>query len=214
MCGIIGYVGHEPAVPIVLDGLKRLEYRGYDSAGIASISDGILHVAKDTGKLSEVDQKQGLSQIPGGVALGHVRCATHGAVTHKNAHPHLDCHSKLALVHNGIIDNYQELRRELEARHHFVSETDTEVICHLIEEKLAEGCASLEEVVLKTLPQLKGSSAFAVISLAEPNKIVGARKGSPLVVGVGKEFAFLASDSLSFLKYTNRAIFLEDEEVA
>ena len=152
MCGIIGYCGKQIAAPLVFEGLKRVEYRGYDSAGIASISDGVLHVVKDVGRLSEVTQKHGLGQLPGMVAIGHVRWATHGAVTHKNAHPHLDCHSKLALVHNGIIDNYQELRRELEARHHFVSETDTEVICHLIEEKLAEGCASLEEAVLMTLP--------------------------------------------------------------
>ena len=214
MCGIIGFIGHEAAAPIVLDGLRKLEYRGYDSAGIASISSDILYVAKDVGKLYEVDQKHGLGQLPGEVAIGHVRWATHGAVTHKNAHPHLDCHGKLALVHNGIVDNYHELRYELEARHCFVSKTDTEVICHLLEDKLAEGCVSLEEAVLKTLPQIKGSSAFAVISLNEPNKIVGARKGGPLVVGVGKGFAFLASDSLSFLEHTNRAIFLEDEEVA
>ena len=163
MCGIVGFVGDRQAAPIVLGALKNLEYRGYDSAGVATTVDGQLFVRKDAGKLDEVEQKQCLSSLPGKVGIGHVRWATHGMVTQTNAHPHIDCKQQIAVVHNGIIENCQELRSRLEPRHRFVSETDTEVINHAIEEHIEAG-SSLEKAVLQTLRELRGSYALAVIS--------------------------------------------------
>ena len=139
----VGFVGDREAAPVVLTALRKLEYRGYDSAGLATITDSRIWLKKDVGKLAEVEQKHSLAKLPGEVGIGHVRWATHGDVTQLNAHPHHDCHHKIAIVHNGIIENYQELRRRLESRHKFVSNTDTEVIPHLIEERMEEG-ASLE----------------------------------------------------------------------
>ncbi|MCX5999113.1 MAG: class II glutamine amidotransferase, partial [Chloroflexi bacterium] len=147
MCGIIGIVGNEPAAPLLLDGLRKLEYRGYDSAGAATVSGGRLHFAKGIGKLEDVETKHSLAGLPGNVGIGHVRWATHGGVTVANAHPHFDCTGRIAVVHNGIIENYGELRAELEKTHVFVSETDTEVIPHLIEEYVKKR-ASLEEAVV------------------------------------------------------------------
>ena len=213
MCGIIGFVGNEPAAPIVLRGLRKLEYRGYDSAGMASIKDGKLHLKKDAGKIEEVNQRHKLEQLPGNIAIGHTRWATHGGVSQKNAHPHIDCAKQIAVVHNGIIENYQELRQILKGKGHiFTSETDTEVIPHLIEDYLKEG-STLEKAVLMATQRLKGSYAFVVISTREPEKMVATRKDNPLVIGIGDKGSFATSDILSFPDY-NKVIFPEDNEIA
>jgi glucosamine--fructose-6-phosphate aminotransferase (isomerizing) len=212
MCGIIGYVGDGAAAPFLLKALKNLEYRGYDSAGIATISGGKVCAEKDVGKLEQVCGKHDLSGLPGNVGIGHVRWATHGDVTQANAHPHFDCKREIAVVHNGIVENYQDLRTALECNHRFVSQTDTEVIPHLIEEHMDAG-ASLEEAVLKASRQLKGCYAFAAVSAREPDKIVATRRESPLVVGSNKRKSFIASDALAFLEETNRVVFIEDGEL-
>lgn len=213
MCGIIGYCGKKPAVPIILEALKRLEYRGYDSAGIASLYDGSLVIKKDAGKIDEVIQKHNLSSLPGIIAIGHTRWATHGAVTQFNAHPHYDCNSKVAVVHNGIIENNQQLRRELtKIGHKFTSETDTEVIPHLLEDELKNGC-SLEQAVLDIAPRLEGSYAFLVMSLDDPGKIIGTRRDNPLIVGIDAHDYYISSDALAFSQYTNQVMGLEDNEV-
>jgi glucosamine--fructose-6-phosphate aminotransferase (isomerizing) len=211
MCGIIGYVGDAAAAPILVKALRNLEYRGYDSAGIATICDGKLRAEKDVGKLDQVLGKHDLDSLPGNIGIGHVRWATHGDVTQVNAHPHFDCKREIAVVHNGIVENYQELRTRLESNHLFVSQTDTEVIPHLIEEYMDAG-ASLEEAVLKASKQLKGCYAFAAVSVKEPDKIVATRRESPLVVGANAHRSFIASDALAFLEETNRVVFLEDGE--
>ena len=213
MCGIIGYCGKKPAVPIVLEALKRLEYRGYDSAGIASLYDGKLVIKKDAGKIDEVIQKQNLAGLPGIVAIGHTRWATHGGVSQFNAHPHSDCGSRVAVVHNGIVENNQQLRQELTTiGHKFSSETDTEVIPHLIEDELKNGC-SLEQAVLNVAPKLEGSYAFLVMSLDDPSKIVGTRRNNPLIVGIDASDYYVSSDALAFSQYTNQVMGLEDNEV-
>ncbi|MFC1998079.1 glutamine--fructose-6-phosphate transaminase (isomerizing) [Chloroflexota bacterium] len=213
MCGIVGFIGKEQASPVVLRALTKLEYRGYDSAGVASISDSKILMKKDVGKIAEVQGKYALDGLPGNIAIGHVRWATHGKVTVGNAHPHLDCDGEIAVVHNGIIENYQELRRQLEGEHKFVSDTDTEVISHLIESYMSMG-NTLEKAVTAAAQQLVGSYALAVISVKDPDKIVAVRKSSPLVIGIGDGEYFVASDALSFLEKTNRVIFMEDDEIA
>jgi glucosamine--fructose-6-phosphate aminotransferase (isomerizing) len=212
MCGIIGCVGDGAAAPFLVKALKNLEYRGYDSAGIATICDGKLWAEKDVGKLEQVCGKHDLDGLPGNIGIGHVRWATHGDVTQANAHPHFDCKREIAVVHNGIVENYQDLRTTLESKHRFVSQTDTEVIPHLIEEYMDAG-ASLEEAVLKASKQLKGCYAFAAVSAREPDKIVATRRESPLVVGSNDHQSFIASDALAFLEETNRVVFLEDGEL-
>ncbi len=213
MCGIIGYCGQKPAVPIVLEALKRLEYRGYDSAGIASLSDGRLLVRKDAGKVNEVIGKHNLANLPGNVAIGHTRWATHGGVTQFNAHPHSDCGSRVAVVHNGIVENNQQLRQELiKNGHKFTSQTDTEVIPHLIEDELKKGC-SLEQAVLNIAPKLEGSYAFLVMAPDNPGKIVGTRRSNPLIVGIDSTDYYVSSDALAFSQYTNRVMGLGDNEV-
>ena len=211
MCGIIGCVGDSAAAPFLVKALRNLEYRGYDSAGIATISDGKVCAEKDVGKLDQVCGKHDLDGLPGNIGIGHVRWATHGDVTQVNAHPHFDCKKQIAVVHNGIVENYQELRTRLESKHRFVSQTDTEVIPHLIEEYM-DGGASLEEAVLKASRQLKGCYAFAAISVKEPERVVATRRESPLVVGANAHQGFIASDALAFLEETNRVVFLEDGE--
>jgi len=213
MCGIVGYIGNRQAAGIILSALKKLEYRGYDSAGMATVADSSLFVRKDTGKLDEVAGMHRLDQLPGEAGIGHVRWATHGAVTAANAHPHLDCTREIAIVHNGIIENHRELAARLSPRHEFTSETDTEVIAHLIEDHVAHG-ACLEEAVRLAGKQLKGSYALVAISVREPDKIVALRKDSPLVAGLGDGGNFVASDTLSFLNETDRVVFLEDDEYA
>jgi glutamine---fructose-6-phosphate transaminase (isomerizing) len=213
MCGIIGYCGKRPAVPVVLEALKCLEYRGYDSAGIASLCDGKLLIRKDAGKIDEVVQKHKLADIPGNVAIGHTRWATHGAVTQLNAHPQSDCTGRVAVVHNGIIENSQQLRQELtRAGHQFSSETDTEVIPHLLEDELKNG-HSLEQAVLNVAPKLEGSYAFLAACLDDPDKITGIRKNNPLVVGIDTSDHYVSSDALAFSQYTDQVMGLEDNEV-
>jgi glucosamine--fructose-6-phosphate aminotransferase (isomerizing) len=213
MCGIIGYCGQKPAVPIVLEALKRLEYRGYDSAGIASLYDGRLVIKKDAGKVDEVIQKHDLSTLPGTVAIGHTRWATHGGVTQLNAHPHSDCGSRIAVVHNGIVENNRELRQKLtKIGHSFTSETDTEVIPHLLEDELKNGC-TLEQAVLNTAPKLQGSYAFLVMSLDDPGKIIGTRRSNPLIVGLDAHDFYISSDALAFSQHTSQVMGLDDNEV-
>lgn len=213
MCGIVGFIGDEPAAPVVLKAVTKLEYRGYDSAGMVSVCDNKIHFKKDVGKIGDVQRKHRLDQLPGEIALAHVRWATHGRANQINAHPHFDCKNQIAVVHNGIIENYQELRAQLAGKHRFVSEADTEVVCHLMEDYMEEG-ASLEGALLKAMEHLRGSHALAVVSTTEPQKIVATSKGSPLVVGLGERGYFVASDALSFLDQTNKVVFLEEGEVA
>jgi glucosamine--fructose-6-phosphate aminotransferase (isomerizing) len=213
MCGIIGYCGQKPAVPIIIEALKRLEYRGYDSAGVASLSDGELLIRKDAGKVDEVIRKHSLASLPGNIAIGHTRWATHGGVTQLNAHPHSDCSGRVAVVHNGIVENNRQLRQELtKMGHRFTSETDTEVIPHLIEDELKKGC-SLEQAVLNTAPKLEGSYAFLVMAPDNPDKIVGTRKSNPLIVGINATDYYVSSDALAFSQYTNQVMGLGDSEV-
>ena len=213
MCGIIGFIGREPAISFLLKGLQNMEYRGYDSAGIATIFNSKIYSEKDIGKLAEVKQKCGITKLPGNIGVGHVRWATHGSVTPANAHPQFDCRKEIAVVHNGIIENYKELRNKLEPKHVFSSETDTEVIPHLIEEYM-EGGLPLEQAIIQTVKQLRGSYALLAISIKNPDRIVASCKDSPLVVGVNGESQFAASDALAFLDQTNKVVFLEDGEMA
>ncbi|MGD0352422.1 MAG: glutamine--fructose-6-phosphate transaminase (isomerizing) [Dehalococcoidia bacterium] len=214
MCGIIGYCGKQSAAPIVFEGLRRVEYRGYDSAGMATLSNGRLLVTKDIGKLEEIEKRHNLSSLPGNTAIGHTRWATHGGVTQVNAHPHCDCAGTIAVVHNGIIENYQELRQHLTSTgHRFTSETDTEVIPHLIEDEMKKG-ASLESAVLAVAPKLEGSYAFLAISSRDSDKVVATRKDCPLALGVGESGYFVASDALAFSGLANQLIPLADTEVA
>lgn len=208
MCGIVGYIGRRDATPVLIQGLKRLEYRGYDSFGIATVGSAI-GVYKKTGRISEGEA--GAANLHGYTGIGHTRWATHGEPSDINAHPHTDCEKKIAVVHNGIIENYSELKRRLEGRGHiFRSETDTEVIAHLIEEHYD---GDLLAAVNATLPLLKGS--YAVLAIAEnTQRIVAARDASPLVLGVGDAEIFAASDMTPLLEYTERVIFLEDGDVA
>ncbi|MDD5593741.1 MAG: glutamine--fructose-6-phosphate transaminase (isomerizing) [Candidatus Margulisbacteria bacterium] len=213
MCGIFGYVGYKEALPFLVEGLKKLEYRGYDSAGVATLDKGKLFVSKCVGKISDLESLLQQKPIAGEIGIGHTRWATHGQPSHLNSHPHEDCRSELVVVHNGIIENYMELRQELSARgHKFKSATDTEVLAHLIEENLeAEGLFS---AVRKSLLAVRGSYALAVISEREPGKIVAARHGSPLIVGHGEDEKFLASDIPAILKYTGKVIYLDNGELA
>lgn len=211
MCGIIGYIGQQQAIPILLDGLKRLEYRGYDSAGIAVLNGKAVQVKKRVGKLQNLQAAVGLDPEEGSVGLGHTRWATHGKPTEANAHPHVDCSLRIAVVHNGIIENYHSLREKLmQQGHRFASETDTEVIAHLIENHLN---GNLEKAVRRALLQIKGSYAIGVISQTDPDKMIGVRFGSPLVVGLGRGEAFLASDIPAVLKYTKEELILDDGEL-
>jgi len=212
MCGIVGYIGKDYAVPILLSALERLEYRGYDSAGIAIIEDGKLIVEKKVGKIRELVRALWGKSYRSTVGIGHTRWATHGAPSEVNAHPQVDDSQTFAVVHNGIIENYLELKDRLTAKgHKFVSDTDTEVIAHLIAENYK---GDLLKAVLETVKVLKGAFAFAVITPKEPNKIVGVKKGSPLIVGIGKGENFLASDIPAILPYTRNVISLDDGEVA
>jgi glucosamine--fructose-6-phosphate aminotransferase (isomerizing) len=215
MCGIVGYVGTKSATPILLEGLQRLEYRGYDSAGIAVLSGtGDLQVRKATGKLSNLRSAVGMLEPEGTVGIGHTRWATHGRPSDDNAHPHADCHGDVTVVHNGIIENYAELRDELVARGHtFRSETDTEVLAHLIEE-LLPGASSLGDAVRATLHRVNGSYAVVVVSRKHPTHMVGARLNGPLIVGLGEGENFIASDIPAILKHTRSIIVLEEGEVA
>ncbi|MGA7461719.1 MAG: glutamine--fructose-6-phosphate transaminase (isomerizing) [Candidatus Korobacteraceae bacterium] len=220
MCGIVGYVGQKRVVPVIIDGLRRLEYRGYDSAGIAVAGNGEgLQVRRAEGKLRNLEEVIRLKPLDGTYGIGHTRWATHGRPTEENAHPHRDCTGHVVVVHNGIIENYVSLKRKLiDEGHKFVTETDTEVIAHLIEKHLsAEGNGhrvALEEAVRKTVRMLTGVFAIAVISSDEPNKIVAARNGPPAVIGLGKNEYFVASDVPAILYHTRDLFFLADGDLA
>ena len=213
MCGIVGYVGPDEALPIVLEGLRRLEYRGYDSAGVAVVGD-VLSVRKRAGKLSELEAALGDGAMPTGTtAMGHTRWATHGAPTDRNAHPHTDCSGTLAVIHNGIVENHHDVRASLEKLGHvFVSETDTECVAHLIEEKLGAGLR-LPDAVRAAVAELDGAYALVVASAAEPSTLVGVKVSSPLVVGLGAGETILASDIPAVLARTTTVVPLEEGQV-
>ena len=212
MCGIFGYIGDKEAVSIILEGLKKLEYRGYDSAGIASVSGKKLTIERALGKIADLEKLVGPKKIKGHCAIGHTRWATHGRPSKENAHPHTDCKNRLALVHNGIIENFEELKKELiAAGHKFTSQTDTEVLAHMIEDGLSCG---IFEAVRKAVLKVRGSCAIAVIYKNEPDRIIVARKGSPLIIGVGKGENFISSDIPAIIKHTSRIITLEDGDIA
>ena len=212
MCGIIGYIGSKEAVPILLDGLKKLEYRGYDSAGIAILKDNKIEIKKSKGKIAILEDLLKKSIPKGNTGLGHTRWATHGKPNNLNAHPHNGCNSEIAVVHNGIIENYLLLKERLISEgHNFVSETDTEILPHLIESNYKD---NLTSAVKESLKEIEGSYAIGVISTRDPEKIVASRWRSPLIIGVGKGEMFLASDIPALLNYTNRVIFLEEREIA
>ncbi len=212
MCGIVGYIGQKNVVDVLLSGLKRLEYRGYDSAGIAIVDQGTLKLRRTLGKIKFLEQSLNKDPLQGDFGIGHTRWATHGRPSEENAHPHRDCTESIVVVHNGIIENYFPLKKKLlEAGHKFQTETDTEIIAHLIESHFKD---SLEEAVLKALPELNGVYALAILSTKEPGKIIGARFGPPLIIGLGKEEIFLASDIPAILNHTRKMIFLEDGEIA
>jgi len=220
MCGIVGYVGNKRVVPVIIDGLKRLEYRGYDSAGIAVCGNGEgLQIRRAEGKLRNLEEVIRLKPLDGTYGIGHTRWATHGRPTEENAHPHRDCSGRVVVVHNGIIENYVALKRKLiEEGHRFTTETDTEVIAHLVEKYFLKGAnghhPSLEEAVRKAVGQLTGVFALAVIAVDEPNKIVAARNGPPAVIGLGKDEYFVASDVPAILYHTRDLFFLADGDLA
>ena len=212
MCGIVGYVGPRLASPLLLEGLKRLEYRGYDSAGVAIMNGKGVETRKAPGKISELETLVSAAPIHGTLGIAHTRWATHGAPNFCNAHPHLSCNNEIAVVHNGIIENGSSLRQALEdVGHTFRSETDTEVLAHLIEE-FFDG--NLEEAVLEALRKVEGTYGIAVVSSRDPNKIVAARKGSPLLVGLGEGEYFVASDVSAILAHTRQVIYLDDGDLA
>ena len=214
MCGIFGCILQKnEAAPTIHSGLKMLEYRGYDSVGIATIENGKLTIKKDSGKIDEVHEAHDLDDLPGRLGIGHTRWATHGAPYQVNAHPHTDCKNEIAVVHNGIIENFAELKTELEEfGHKFRSKTDTEIIAHLIEENLKKG-VTFVDAVRETVKRLDGSYAIAVIYTKEPDKIICARKESPLVLGVGEDGFYVASDIPAFLTKTNKSLIIEDGEL-
>jgi len=213
MCGIVGYIGAHNAVPVILDGLKRLEYRGYDSAGLAVYCDnGQLEVRRAKGKLHNLEDAIRANPLAGGFGIGHTRWATHGRPTEENAHPHRDCHGDIVVVHNGIVENYLSLKHQLEAEGHiFRTETDTEIVAHLVEKHFQ---SNLEEAVRAAIKQLSGVFALAVISRSDPNKIVAARNGPPVVIGLGDHEYFVASDVPAILSHTRDMFFLADGDLA
>src|SRR5438105_12815251 len=219
MCGIIGYIGEKQVLPILIEGLRRLEYRGYDSAGVAVVRDGTIELRRSAGKLARLEEALTVSPLDGEYGIGHTRWATHGRPTAENAHPHRDCTGNVVVVHNGIIENYLTLKKRLiEEGHKFKTETDTEVIAHLVEKyflKASNGHRpSLEEAVRKAVKELTGVFAIAVIAVEEPNKIVAARNGPPAVIGLGKDEYFVASDVPAILYHTRDLFFLADGDLA
>src|ERR1041385_2189138 len=220
MCGIVGYVGNKQVVPVILDGLRKLEYRGYDSAGIAVVDEAHhLDIRRAGGKLRNLEEAIRLKPLDGTYGIGHTRWATHGRPTEENAHPHRDCTGRIVVVHNGIIENYVSLKKKLaDDGHKFTTETDTEIVAHMIETYFKHSGnghrPSLEEAVRKTVTQLTGVFALAVISVDEPNKIVAARNGPPAVIGLGKDEYFVASDVPAILYHTRDLFFLADGDLA
>lgn len=212
MCGIVGYIGSKPVVPILVEGLKKLEYRGYDSAGVAVYSNGSISTTKSLGKLKVLEEKLTGNAPEGTVGIGHTRWATHGRPSDENSHPHRDCTGKITVVHNGIIENFQRLKEELQAKgHKFVSQTDTEVVAHLLEEHFDGDVVS---TVRKVVTMLEGSYALGVLTEYEPDKIVAVRKDSPLIVGLGEQEYFIASDIPAVLNHTRQIFIMNDGEMA
>src|SRR5881409_829599 len=213
MCGIIGYIGPKDVVPVLIDGLRRLEYRGYDSAGVAVVSNGEIDLRRSAGKLSNLEDVIGADPIAGDYGVGHTRWATHGRPTEENAHPHRDCTGKIVVVHNGIIENYLDLKQELQRQgHQFVTETDTEIVAHLVEREMKDD--GLESAVRRALMFIRGLFALVLLSADDPEKIVAVRNGPPIVVGLGDAEFFVASDIPAVLAHTRDVVFLGDEEMA
>jgi glucosamine--fructose-6-phosphate aminotransferase (isomerizing) len=213
MCGIIGYIGPKEVVPVLIDGLRRLEYRGYDSAGVAVVHDGVVELRRSAGKLSRLEDVITLHPLSGAYGVGHTRWATHGRPTEENAHPHRDCTGKIVVVHNGIIENYLDLKHELQRQGHlFVTETDTEIVAHLVEREMKDD--GLENAVRRALLLMRGLFALVLISVDDPEKIVAVRNGPPIVVGLGDHEFFVASDTPAILSHTRDVVFLGDEEMA
>ena len=212
MCGIVGYIGDRGATQLLLDGLKRLEYRGYDSAGVAILNGHGVETRKAAGKISRLEAALASAPISGNLGIAHTRWATHGPPTECNAHPQMDCKANIAVVHNGIIENSTTLKAQLVERgHKFVSETDTEVLAHLIEEAFD---GSLEDAVIEALWQVEGTYGIAVVSSEDRDKIVAARKGSPLLVGLGDGEYYIASDASAILSHTREVVYLDDGDLA
>jgi glutamine---fructose-6-phosphate transaminase (isomerizing) len=213
MCGIIGYIGSKRVVPILIDGLRRLEYRGYDSAGVAVVRDGTIDLRRSAGKLARLEEVIASTPIDGEYGIGHTRWATHGRPTEENAHPHRDCTGRIVVVHNGIIENYLDLKHQLQKEGHtFVTETDTEIVAHLVEREMKDD--GLENAVRRALLYMRGLFALVLISADDPNKIVTVRNGPPIVVGLGDGEFFVASDIPAILSHTRDVVFLGDEEMA
>ena len=213
MCGIIGYIGPKEVVPVLIEGLRRLEYRGYDSAGVAVVRNGCVDLRRSAGKLSNLETVIGSAPLTGDYGVGHTRWATHGRPTEENAHPHRDCTGKIVVVHNGIIENYLDLKQELQRQGHtFVTETDTEIVAHLVEREMKDD--GLENAVRRALMLMRGLFALVLISADDPEKIVTVRNGPPIVVGLGDGEFFVASDIPAILSHTRDVVFLGDEEMA
>jgi glucosamine--fructose-6-phosphate aminotransferase (isomerizing) len=211
VCGIVGYIGNKEAMPILINGLKRLEYRGYDSAGIGILTDGILKRIRSVGKISELAEKLNSENLSGKIGIAHTRWATHGGVAEENAHPHADCSGNLIIAHNGIIENYRELKEKFLSGHAIKSETDTEILAHLIEVFYA---GDLRTAIQKALTETRGTYGLVAMHKNEPNKIVAARLGSPLVIGIGSDEFYIASDTSPMLAHTKNVVFLDDGEIA
>jgi glutamine---fructose-6-phosphate transaminase (isomerizing) len=223
MCGIIGYIGGKQVLPILIDGLRRLEYRGYDSAGVAVVRNGAIELRRSAGKLARLEEALKANPLEGEYGIGHTRWATHGRPTEENAHPHRDCTGQIVVVHNGIIENYLDLKRQLQKEgHRFVTETDTEIVAHLVEREMKRGASDaggakhdgLENAVRRALLYLRGLFALVLISADDPEKIVTVRNGPPIVVGLGDNEFFVASDIPAVLSHTRDVVFLGDEEMA
>jgi glucosamine--fructose-6-phosphate aminotransferase (isomerizing) len=213
MCGIIGYIGSKPVVPVLLEGLRRMEYRGYDSAGVAVVSPEGIALRRSAGKLANLEQAIRVDPVEGLYGVGHTRWATHGRPTEENAHPHRDCTGRIVVVHNGIIENYLELKKELQSQgHEFKTETDTEIVAHLVEREMRDD--GLENAVRRALTYMRGMFAIVLVSVEDPEKIVAVRNGPPIVVGLGKDEFFVASDIPAILAHTRDVVFLGDEEMA
>ncbi len=214
MCGIVGYIGSKQVVPVLVEGLRRLEYRGYDSAGVAVVCDGQIDVRRSAGKLGRLEETLLKLPLAGDYGVGHTRWATHGRPTEENAHPHRDDSGRTVVVHNGIIENYLELKQELIAKgHKFQSETDTEVVAHLVAQELRNGSRTLEDATRKSLQRIRGLFALVLMSADDPEKIVAARNGPPIVVGLGDQETFVASDIPAILSHTRDVVFLDDQEM-
>src|SRR5881398_2012683 len=213
MCRIIGYIGSKPVVPVLIEGLRRMEYRGYDSAGVAVVSPEGIALRRSAGKLANLEQAIRVDPVEGLYGVGHTRWATHGRPTEENAHPHRDCTGRIVVVHNGIIENYLELKKELQAQgHEFKTETDTEIVAHLVEREMRDD--GLENAVRRALTYMRGMFAIVLVSVEDPEKIVAVRNGPPIVIGLGNDEFFVASDIPAILAHTRDVVFLGDEEMA